>query len=754
MGDDDDEDNDRDTAAPPPKRRLVTLDDDDEEEVQDKGKSVVAAPPTYDEGDDDVDLEEDDDDDLPRRKTAKLQAFVKPTNGDGRAGSYVPGSRGYARPIRGFEDDDDEVEANGKRPPPARPEGNEEEEEEEDDPLESFMSGIAKQAKEDKPSSNNKGQRLEAEDDIESYVKFMESRGIEVGKGKAGDARAGRDDMDSDEEVYRTAAAVDAAMAGDNQRETAFEVGDKKDIEPLPAVNHADIDYLEIEKDFYEEHPEIAGLSDEDVNRIRRDLGMRVTGADVPRPAISFAHFGFDDALIRTISKHGYTEPTGIQKQAVPAGLAGRDIIGIATTGSGKTAAFLWPMLVHLMDQPDLDRGEGPIGLVLAPTRELAQQIYAEAKKFGKAYDLGVSLVYGGASKGEQFKELRAGGVHILVATPGRLIDLVKMKATNLRRVSFLVLDEADRMFDLGFEPQVRSICNNVRPDRQTLLFSATFPRKIEHLARDVLTDPIKIIIGNMAASNTDITQHVEVLDDTLKWGWLIPRLEQMQTEGQVIIFIGRKAGVDELTLNLKAQGFDAQALHGDLMQHERDTVIADFKKGKFGILVATDVVGRGLDIPAVRNVVNYDVPKDIDTHVHRIGRTGRAGQKGHAWTLVNPKEDFFAGLLVRNLEESGQAVSGALLALARKNSRFRSGGRGGGRGGRGFGGRGGRGGGGRGRGAGLGHGGFDRSGGDDRRGFQQSGPPPPRNDGGSKPFMMFSKASTSEGSSMSNIRR
>ncbi|KAI9005054.1 P-loop containing nucleoside triphosphate hydrolase protein [Hyaloraphidium curvatum] len=707
-----DSDDDADDAPPPPKRRLVTLDDD--------------GPPVSRPAEDDDDVGALDDDDVPR-PAARLQQFVRAADPDGRAGAYNPGARGYGKPLRDFED--------GRRDAPPAGAG----EDDEDDPLDSFMAGIDKEVKVADAKPKPVVDRYEEEDEIESYVKFMKDKGVEIGKSKPGDEVA-PGDVDSDEEVYRTAAAVDAALAAERDEGDGPGDGKKRDIEPLPPVNHDAIGYLDIAKDFYEEHEEIAALSDADVDRIRREMGMRVTGADVPRPCVSFAHFGFDDALLRTISKHGYTEPTAIQRQAVPAGLSGRDMIGIATTGSGKTAAFLWPMIVHIMDQPDLEKGDGPIGLVLAPTRELAQQIYAEAKKFGKAYDLGVSLVYGGASKGEQFKELRAGGVAILIATPGRLIDMVKMKATNLRRVSFLVLDEADRMFDLGFEPQVRSICNNVRPDRQTLLFSATFPRKIEHLARDVLTDPVKIVIGNVAASNTDITQHVEVLEDTFKWGWMIPRLPRFMEEGQ---------------------GFDAEALHGDLMQHERDTIISNFKKQKFNILVATDVVGRGLDIPAVRNVINYDVPKDIDTHVHRIGRTGRAGVKGNAWSLVTPKEDHFAGLLVRNLEESGQIVPSALLSLAHKNSRFRQ--RGGGRGRRG-----GRGGAGmRGRG-GLGHGSGPapaeeraqwrpeqrhadmatgaRSGGG-AAGSGSGGPARPSFGG-----MAFTKATTSEGKSTSSL--
>ncbi|CAJ0831173.1 13498_t:CDS:2 [Entrophospora sp. SA101] len=213
-------------------------------------------------------------------------------------------------------------------------------------------------------------------------------------------------------------------------------------------------------------------------------------------------------------------------KTALPVALSGRDIIGIAKTGSGKTAAFIWPMLIHIMDQEELKKGEGPIGLILAPTRELTSQIYIEAKKFAKSYGLRVAAVYGGASKMDQFKELRQGNIEILVGTPGRLIDMVKMKATNFRRVSFLVLDEADRMFDLGFEPQVRSICDNIRPDRQTLLFSATFPKKVEKLAREVTTEPIRISIGNIGQANTDITQVFVILtDDGYKWDWLISNL-------------------------------------------------------------------------------------------------------------------------------------------------------------------------------------------------------------------------------------
>lgn len=234
----------------------------------------------------------------------------------------------------------------------------------------------------------------------------------------------------------------------------------KRDIDPLPPIDHSEIDYESFEKNFYNQHEDIAKLTPQQVADLRRTLGVKVTGPVPPNPVTSFAHFGFDEPLMKAIRKSEYTQPTPIQAQAIPAALSGRDIIGIAKTGSGKTAAFIWPMLVHIMDQRELKPGEGPIALVLAPTRELSLQIYNEAKKFGKVYNIHVVCAYGGGSKWEQSKALEQ-GAEIVVATPGRMIDMVKIKATNLKRVSYLVLDEADRMFNMGFGRLV-STCNQV----------------------------------------------------------------------------------------------------------------------------------------------------------------------------------------------------------------------------------------------------------------------------------------------------
>uniref|UniRef100_A0A672T073 ATP-dependent RNA helicase DDX42 n=1 Tax=Sinocyclocheilus grahami TaxID=75366 RepID=A0A672T073_SINGR len=446
----------------------------------------------------------------------------------------------------------------------------------------------------------------------------------------------------------------------------------KKIIMPLPPIDHSEVDYPPFEKNFYIEHEELSSLTEAGVVELRMKLNLKVSGAVPPKPATSFAHFGFDEQLMHQIRKSEYTQPTPIQCQGVAIALSGRDMIGIAKTGSGKTAAFIWPMLVHIMDQKELEQGEGPIAVIVCPTRELCQQIHSECKRFGKVYGLRSVAVYGGGSMWEQAKALQE-GAEIVVCTPGRLIDHVKKKATSLQRVTYLVFDEADRMFDMGFEYQVRSIASHVRPDRQTLLFSATFRKKIEKLARDILVDPIRVVQGDIGEANEDVTQIVEVLQSGQeKWGWLTRRLVEFTSAGSVLVFVTKKTNCEELATNLNQEGYSLGLLHGDMDQSERNKVIADFKKKNLPVLVATDVAARGLDIPSIRTVVNYDVARDIDTHTHRIGRTGRAGEKGVAHTLLTTKDTSFAGDLVRNLEGANQSVSKDLMDLAMQNPWFR----------------------------------------------------------------------------------
>lgn len=560
-----------------------------------------------------------------------------------------------------FEEEDEEDNM-AYQPAPGSPGEEKNEESEEEDPLDAFMADIetevrCQQPKESsikekpKEKKKDKGVRddIDQEDDQESFFRYMEENPL------AGVV------FDDDETVIEYDAEGNPIIPEKN-----------KIIDPLPPVDHSEIDYGPFEKNFYVEHEDIAKLQPNDVDELRKKLGIRVSGFNPPKPVSSFAHFGFDENLMNAIRKSEFSQPTPIQAQGIPLALNGRDIIGIAKTGSGKTAAFLWPLLVHIMDQRELEEGEGPVGLILAPTRELSQQIYHEAKKFGKVYNINVVCAYGGGSMWEQTKACQE-GAEIIVATPGRLIDLVKKRATNLERVTYLVFDEADRMFDMGFEPQVRSIANHVRPDRQTMLFSATFRKKVEKLARDILLDPVRVVQGEAGEANEDITQVVEVLPlGPAKWTWLIKRLVEFTTIGSVLIFVTRKANAEELATNLRARDFKIGLLHGDMTQMERNDVITSFKKKEIPILVATDVAARGLDIPSIKTVVNYDVARDIDTHTHRIGRTGRAGEKGFAYTLVTDKDKDFAGHLVRNLETAGQHVPHALLELAEKNPWFK----------------------------------------------------------------------------------
>ncbi|XP_073539197.1 ATP-dependent RNA helicase DDX42 [Phyllobates terribilis] len=529
----------------------------------------------------------------------------------------------------------------------------------EEDPLEAFMAEVEDQAardmrkleEKDKEKKNARGIRddIEEEDDQEAYFRYM-----------AENPTAGLQPEEEEDNLEYDSDGNPIASST------------KRIIDPLPPIDHTEIEYAPFEKNFYEEHEEITSLTPQLIVDLRNKLNLRVSGAAPPRPASSFAHFGFDEQLMHQIRKSEYTQPTPIQCQGVPVALSGRDMIGIAKTGSGKTAAFIWPILVHIMDQKELQPGDGPIAVIVCPTRELCQQIHSECKRFGKAYNLRSVAVYGGGSMWEQAKALQE-GAEIVVCTPGRLIDHVKKKATNLQRVTYLVFDEADRMFDMGFEYQVRSIANHVRPDRQTLLFSATFRKKIEKLARDILIDPIRVVQGDIGEANEDITQVVEILTSGPdKWNWLTRRLVEFTSTGSVILFVTKKANAEELANNLRVEDHPLGLLHGDMDQSERNKVITDFKKKNIPILVATDVAARGLDIPSIKTVINYDVARDIDTHTHRIGRTGRAGEKGVAYTLLTTKDSNFAGDLVRNLEGANQYVSKDLLDLAMQNSWFR----------------------------------------------------------------------------------
>lgn len=356
-------------------------------------------------------------------------------------------------------------------------------------------------------------------------------------------------------------------------------------------------------KDFYMEHPDVTARSNEDVAafRSKNEIVVQDTGDfGVPKPCQSFDEAAFPEYVLECVKRQGYQDPTPIQAQSWPIALSGRDVIGVAETGSGKTCAYILPAIVHINAQPYLDPGDGPIVLVLAPTRELAVQIREECQKFGQSSRIKNTCVYGGAPKGPQLRDIE-NGCEIVIATPGRLIDFLTQGKMNLRRVTYLVLDEADRMLDMGFEPQLRKIIGQIRPDRQTLMFTATWPKDVVSISREFLKEnPVQVNIGTTdLKANKMIKQNVICCSDHEKSKILYEHLDGMRRTADsfplTLIFVETKRGCDQICSDLQYDKFHAVAVHGDKSQGERDSALRAFKSGHTKILVATDVAARGL---------------------------------------------------------------------------------------------------------------------------------------------------------------
>ncbi|KAL8039515.1 hypothetical protein ABFX02_10G041600 [Erythranthe guttata] len=441
----------------------------------------------------------------------------------------------------------------------------------------------------------------------------------------------------------------------------------KTKVEKLSIVDHSKIQYPPFRKNFYIEVKEISRMTSEEVASYRKQMELKLHGKDVPKPIKTWHQTGLSTKILDTIKKLNYEKPMSIQAQAIPIIMSGRDCIGVAKTGSGKTLAFVLPMLRHIKDQPPVVSGDGPIGLIMAPTRELVQQIHSDIKKFTKAMGLSCVPVYGGSGVAQQISELKR-GTDIVVCTPGRMIDILctsSGKITNLRRVTYLVMDEADRMFDMGFEPQITRIVQNTRPDRQTVLFSATFPRQVEILARKVLNKPVEIQVGGRSVVNKDIAQLVEVRPESDRFLRLLELLGEWSEKGKILIFVHSQEKCDSLFKELIRSGYPCLSLHGAKDQTDRESTITDFKTNVCNLLIATSIAARGLDVKDLELVINFDVPNHYEDYVHRVGRTGRAGKKGCAITFVSEEDARYAPDLVKALELSEQTVPDDLKALA-----------------------------------------------------------------------------------------
>lgn len=449
----------------------------------------------------------------------------------------------------------------------------------------------------------------------------------------------------------------------DPNADAILTISNKRKKKDIPSVDYSKIDLQPIRKNFWVEPAELNNLSEADVTDLRLELdGIKVNGKDVPKPVQKWAQCGLTRQTLDVVSSLGFEKPTPIQMQALPSLMSGRDVVGVAKTGSGKTMAFLLPMFRHIKDQEPLKDNDGPIGLIMTPTRELATQIHRDCKPFLKMMNLRAVCAYGGAPIRDQIAELKR-GAEIIVCTPGRMIDLLAAnqgRVTNLRRVTYVVLDEADRMFDMGFEPQVMKIFANMRPDRQTILFSATMPRLIDSLTKKVLKSPIEITVGGRSVVAKEIEQIVEIREESTKFVRVLELLGELydkDEDARTLLFVERQEKADDLLKELMQKGYPCMSIHGGKDQVDRDSTISDFKKGVVPILIATSVAARGLDVKQLKLVINYDAPNHLEDYVHRAGRTGRAGNTGTAVTFVTPEQENCAPGIAKALEQSDQPV-------------------------------------------------------------------------------------------------
>ena len=354
----------------------------------------------------------------------------------------------------------------------------------------------------------------------------------------------------------------------------------------------------------------------------------------------SFNDFGLAEPITRALAEEQYSTPTPIQSDAIPVVLTGRDIVGIAQTGTGKTAAFALPILNRLHANRKPLEKKSPRVLVLSPTRELSGQILDSFRTYGRHMRIQSALVIGGVPMGRQVRDLM-NGLDVLVATPGRLLDLVRANAVRLNQVEVLVLDEADRMLDMGFIHDIRTIISKLPKERQTLLFSATMPREIADLAAQMLRDPARVAVTPVASTVERIVQRVIMVDKPAKSALLIEVLRSEVT-GQTLVFTRTKHGADKVVKSLHHAGLSAEAIHGNKSQNQRERVLGAFRAGKLKTLVATDIAARGIDVDGISHVINYDLPNIPESYVHRIGRTARAGADGIAISFCDNEEIAF----------------------------------------------------------------------------------------------------------------
>jgi ATP-dependent RNA helicase DDX42 len=537
-----------------------------------------------------------------------------------------------------------------------------------------------------------KSDQASAQDPLDAFMSTLDhtanpSKSSYTSQRFAGGLDGDSDGDDEKKQASRLDARGDAVSAGDESPDTAIrlmhcreeETSVEHGMQPakdffLPKVDHASMNYPNILKDIYVPLPRLSSNIQGKVRESLDKFGVHVSCSRADTLRMPLERFQ-DLALTLPNPLLGYlltrySNPTTVQRCVIPIALSGADLIAVAKTGSGKTAAYAIPLLAHVCSQNRRDagmHGTGPTAIVIAPTRELAAQVSSVLRGFGNSVNIGVASVVGGVAKYEQFKHLRDGGASVIVCTPGRFIDMVRMKACSLASISFIVVDEADRMFGMGFGHQLHQVLSNVRPDAQKLFVSATFPKEVQNLASVYLSETVHLFAGRSVRDGTfleseqqdDIVDvpgnskalvfnvplvsdmvlesYVIVPSESSRLSWLVEHLPRILDRGLVIVFCATRGGTAALANQLRAQGHPTACIHGETEASDRTGLMSLFRKGEVKLLVATDVAARGLDIDMVRTVVNYEPAKNWDEHVHRSGRTGRAGVKGTAYTLLFP---------------------------------------------------------------------------------------------------------------------
>eukprot|EP00759_Apiculatamorpha_spiralis_P036095 PhF_6_TR36474/c0_g1_i4/m.53537/K12811/DDX46, PRP5; ATP-dependent RNA helicase DDX46/PRP5 len=443
-------------------------------------------------------------------------------------------------------------------------------------------------------------------------------------------------------------------------------------VRELKKIDHSTIPYEPIKKNLYVESPEIAALSPQEVTEIRKAMDhTKVSGYDVPNPIEHWTQAGLGTSILDALREIGAQVPFPIQRQCIPAILKGRDLVGVGHTGCGKTLAYVLPMLRHVFASSVLEyETRGPIALVMICTRELADQIYRTVLRFTQRMNVSSIVVYGGPKISEDIAKCKR-GCKILIGTPGRLTDLLlanKGRVLMMQDCSFVVLDEADRLFDEGFWPQIEGILSQIRPDRQTCLFTATLPKFISRQTKKLLKNPVSVSVGSRIAIPTNVRQSVEVFNsDENRFRRLLQLLgDYVNDGGLVLIFLERKKDVDEMVVRLGKFGYETCRLHSGMDQTEREMNLKDFNRNgtvySRQVLVTCGLGSRGLDVPNLELVVNYTTPVTMEDYIHRVGRTGRAGKPGTAITfLLRPDEDRHAKYLIHTLMECEQPIPDAL---------------------------------------------------------------------------------------------